>query len=287
MKGHGSHSGYSLLELVTVASVLTILTGIGFTVFYKPVDDAERVVGQTNIKQLGDQCALNYATGLPLTSFDAYETRGYLVSAEFKDTCSGVIGLISQRPDVLPSFFYNASSGVYSCKYGDMPATPFPDCQKISGASSVAQADEDAVTDAPEEAEVALVEEPKPHSVEDLGQDEFCSQVPTNAPNEHAGKRVCAPDPHVLSENIFTYFEADYWYSRACIPFPVQKDSAYLATAKKLLADSSLQTCAEAHNQRTCASAQRVESMRNNCFPEYVDPRRLTEIEITQLEAEV
>ena len=112
--------GFSLIELVVVVAVLAILAAIAIPTFTSLNAEARVAGAKTTLANLVKECAVKLVdsdANNNTYNFANYSPNGYVLSTSGTNgTCAlNDIYTLTANPAELPTFVYNAGSGLKSC----------------------------------------------------------------------------------------------------------------------------------------------------------------------------
>jgi type IV pilus assembly protein PilA len=137
--------GFSLIELVVVVAVLAILSAVAIPSFTSINAKARSSAATNTIATIAKECAVKFANGTPTPAFSQVSLDGYtsFLFGTSATACSEtlVITALSTDEATLPTFTYNAGTGVKTCTYtaadaDDVAAGAALGCKSIATANN-------------------------------------------------------------------------------------------------------------------------------------------------------
>ena len=125
-----NNKGFSLIELVVVVGVLAVLSAIAIPSFICFPKRARATAALAALRQIKTECALKEAEAKP-EIFSSSALDGYTIQTSGSNSCAGsngVISLIPNSTDELPTFNLAAATGSLTYKFKGKTGTNFTEC---------------------------------------------------------------------------------------------------------------------------------------------------------------
>ena len=122
-------TGFSLVEIFVVVSVLSVLSAIAIPAFNCFRRKAISTAAQVTIKQIKTECETNFQD--ETNTFQPITLNSYTISANKNYECKGETISLIPDSNLYPSYFYSFETGQISCNYKGKTGTSLDECNRL------------------------------------------------------------------------------------------------------------------------------------------------------------
>ena len=132
---NSKENGFSFIELIVVLIVTAILCQLGFIGFNRYVRKSKAFAAREAIRNIKSECITNSDLGLK-KDFTLLDLNSYSISTRENNSClgeiqNGLIIVLPNNPNYLPTYTYNFESGDINCSYGGFIEGLFSECVSL------------------------------------------------------------------------------------------------------------------------------------------------------------